>query len=324
MRFDGREEQLEILREIADNIADPVFLVDRQFNVWYFNRAFEAAVGIRMSSRRYRDRPCHELLGLSICKDNCVMKQAVETQQNVRLAEIPGINANGEDKNFHINAIPLINSEGVPFGSLNILRDITAETQIHEKYKQLVARNSAMSLSGTIENSNLVDVLQLFMFLQKSGRLLLAEMDALPNTHAGEILFEKGAMVSMRYGQVWGEKALDRFMAWEEGKFSFTPRLPEEIPHRVAKSSDFLLMDAVRERDEFAAKQHLFPAADALPIVLKVADAAEDNLSESEWMVFEKAVEGVEVAQMVEALTLSDSRIYLDLCSLRDKKILSW
>src|SRR5687767_13469823 len=117
MKFEGGEDQMEMLREIAENILDPVFLVDRQFNVWYFNRAFEATVGVRMSSKRYKDRPCHELLNLSICKTACVMKQAVEARQNIRLAEIPGLTAGGDNKNYHINAIPVTNAEGNPFGA---------------------------------------------------------------------------------------------------------------------------------------------------------------------------------------------------------------
>ena len=146
MRFDGTEEQLEVVREISEGLTDPVFLVDRNFNVWHYNRAFEAVVGIRLGSRRYKGAPCHQLLGLTICKDHCVMKQAVESNETVRLAEIDGRNSAGEDHTFHITAIPLTKADGVAFGALIFLRDITAEATIHRKYKQVVSQNSAISL----------------------------------------------------------------------------------------------------------------------------------------------------------------------------------
>ena len=133
MRLDGREEQLELIREIANSLSDPVFLVDKARNVWYHNRAFEALVGIRLSSKRYKGSPCNELLGLEICEKDCVMRKAVESLQDIRLAEIAGTTANGERHNFHVTALPVINSAGSAFGALIFLRDINAETQINRK-----------------------------------------------------------------------------------------------------------------------------------------------------------------------------------------------
>ncbi len=324
MKFDGSEQQLEMLREIADNILDPVFLVDRGFNVWYFNRAFETTVGVRMNSRRYKDRPCYELLGLGVCKDNCVMKQAVATKQNVRLAEIPGKPAGGEEKNFHINAIPVSNEQGTPFGALIFLRDITAETQIHEKYKQLVARNGAISLSGQIEAGNLVDIIQLFIFLQKSGQLDLKSDDA-----TGTIVFERGQLVGIILGEAAGEKALDRMLGWLRGTFSFSPKVTVSVEQRLEGSADFLLMNALRERDELAARQNEAPPSEARPSVLRIATSG-DEADEGEglegllWQVYELAVEGRTVGQIQAGLPHSDSRVLVALLELRDQGIVSW
>lgn len=323
MKFDGREDQLELLREIADNIADPVFLVDRAFNVWYFNRAFEGAVGVRMSSKRYKDRPCYELLGLSICKDSCVMKQAVSSKQNVRLAEIRGTVASGDNKNFHINAIPVEGASGTPFGSLIFLRDITAETEIQEKYKQLVAKNSAIALSGQIEAGNLVDIIQLFVFLQKSGQLSLKGSSG-GSAQEGIMLFERGRLTGIRLGEAYNAKALDRMLAWTSGSFSFSPNVTTELERRIEGSTDFLLMDAVRERDELKAKSDQAPSAEVRPQVLRLANTETDEIEEAAWQVYEAAVEGKSVEQMLATLEVPDARIILALLTLRDKQILSF
>ena len=144
------------------------------------------------------------LLGLDICKTGCVMKQAIAAGQTVRLAEIGGTTADGERHAYHISAVPLTNEAGSTFGALIFLRDNTAEIRVHQKYKELVARNTAVSLSGRIEQGNLVDVVQLLAFLQKTGRL------GLHAAGKARIVFERGqtiAIVELHPGQ----KALRSF-----------------------------------------------------------------------------------------------------------------
>lgn len=319
MRFDGTSEQLDLLREIADSLSDPVMLVDRAHNVWYHNRAFEAIVGIRLSSRRYKGAPCHKLLQLATCKENCIMQQAVETKQIVRLAEIAGTTADGEPHNFNVNAVPLENSTGTMFGVLVFFRDITAETQIHKKYKELVSRNTAVALSGRIEQGNLIDIIQLVAFLQKTGTLTLEHENS-----AGEIAFDKGQMVAMTLGNAEGEKALGRLLNWEQGTFAFKPEEQVEVTNRLAKSSDFMLMDAMRERDELLVRKEELPALSAKPHVLRIADRETDELQDLSWQVYELGLEGKPVLEMLDACIEPDTQIYSALLSLRDKGVLEW
>lgn len=319
MKFDGTEEQLEMIREIAESLTDPVFLVDKAYNVWYHNRAFEALVGIRMSSRRYKGAPCHKLLGLKICGDACVMRQAVQTRQDVRLAEIEGTTANGESHNFHITAVPVFNTQGAAFGALIFLRDITAETQIHRKYKELVARNTAISLYGRIEGGNVVDILQLLSFLQKTGRLQL-DSEGLQ----GDILFQNGQMVGITLAPVIGEKALGRLLNWHDGGFSFQPETTVQITDHLTKSSDFMLMDALREKDEVGARKGEVPALDAKPAILRIIDREKEEVSEVVWNVYEWCLEGKNIEQIIEHLPYPDNRIYLALLQLKDQGIARW
>lgn len=321
MRFDGSEAQLSMLRELAESLTDPVFLVDKAFNVWYSNRAFEQAAGVRMGSKKFKDAPCYELLGLDICKNNCVMKQAVATQKNVRLAEIGGLNAGGERKNFHINAIPLENAQGHAFGALIFLRDVTAETQVHEKYKQLVAKNSNIALSGAIEAGNFVDVLQLFMFLQKTGEL---ELTAESSTNRGFVFFESGQIVGCVLlegdARIEAEKAFDRMVGWQKGAFSFHLQRTTEPEKRITGSTDFLLMDTVRERDELTMRKPLDRMA-KLSVAREPVEG--DQLTPVQQRVVEKLRTPMSVALLLGTSPDSDSRLLNAVWLLKDKGIVA-
>ena len=319
MRFNGSQDQIDILREVAENLAEPVFLVDKAHNVWLYNRAFEALVGVRMSSRRYEVQPCHALLGLDICRDSCAMMRAVESGQNVRLAEISGTTADGERHTVHINVVPLTNEAGGSFGALVFLRDITAETRIHQKYKELVMRNAAVSLAGRIENGNLPDIVQLLAFLQKTGYLVLRNGDA-----QGEIAFERGQMVVITLSHVRGEKAFGRLLGWQEASFSFRPEAEIEVAERLGKSSDFMLMDAIREKDELSARAAELPQLDSKPEVVRIASLEEEQIPQLEWQLYELGLRGFTVEQMLEALVAPDAKIWMALLELRTRGILRW
>jgi hypothetical protein len=319
MKFTGSEEQLEILREIADNISDPVFLVDRMRNVWYFNRAFEAAVGVRMNSKRYRERPCSELLGLDICGASCCMLEAINGGQTTRLAEIHGHVAGGDDRNFQITAVPVANASDKPFGALIFLKDVTAETRIHEKYKELVARNSSISLSGQIEEGNLLDVIQLFAFLQKTGELSVKSESA-----EGSIIFENGRMANVQLGMAQNAKALDRLLQWRKGGFSFRPTVTREIRERITVSSDFMLMDAVRERDELKARANEMPTLDTSVFAIRPLPEDDKELGDIHRRVCQAASAGASLRSMLEMLPEPDTRICLALMALRDRRVIGW
>lgn len=322
MRFDGSEAQLSMLREIAESLTEPVFLVDKAFNVWYSNRAFEQATGVRMSSKKFKDKPCHELLGLDICKENCVMKQAIAAARNVRLAEIGGTNAGGERKNFHINAIPLETAQGTGFGALIFLRDVTAETQVHEKYRQLVAKNSNIALSGAIEAGNLIDVLQLFMFLQKTGQLLITQ-DV--SAQQGNIFFEAGQIVGVVLCEhdvrIEGEKAFDRLLSWQAGSFTFQRERTLEPAVAITGSTDFLLMDAVRERDELGTHKTIERTT---TVTLLRAPTEEDAISVVAKRLCDKLGKPMSVALLLGILNDSDARLLNALHLLKSKGIVSW
>ena len=141
---------------------------------------------------------------------------------------------------------------------------------------------------------------------------------------AGEIVFDGGRMIHVSSGSVDGEKAFGRLVGWDQGTFSFTAKDKVEVAKRIEKSSDFMLMDALREKDEVAARQSIMPSLDAKPTVLRIAHHTEDELSDVVWRVYEFGLEGKSVRQMIDQVTESDHKVLLALFQLRDKGIVSW
>ena len=318
MLFDG-PTQTEVIREIAENLSDPVFLVDRSFNVWYFNRAFQDAVGVRMASRRYKDKPCHELLGLTICQNDCVMKQVIHSNKPASLAEITGETAAGLFRNFHINAIPLVNPQGNAFGALIVLRDNTAEVSLQKKYKDMVARTTKISLSGRIEDGNLPDILQLFSFLQKSGRLRIAA-----ETNQGELVFDRGKVIFASDGKTTQEKAFNRIVSWTKANFEFDTTADTTVPQRLETSSDFLLMDALREQDELNRLAGSLPSRELKLRILRDADPDTDMLDETATRILALISSSPSVGELLDSAPDSDGLCYMALLKLHAREIITW
>ena len=316
MLFDGTPEQLDVIREIAENLNDPVFLVDKAFNVWYSNAAFDAGVGVRAKSRRYAEMPCHKLLNLEICAERCVMRQVTSEQRSVRLAEIVGDTIGGERKHFNVSAIPVINKSGAAFGALIILRDMTSEAEIQRKYKQLVQRNAAVSLSGRLDRGNLPDIVQLISFLQKTGVLTITA-----GAHKGDLVFEKGRIAGVICGAATNAKALGRMVGWTDGHFSFTPQDAIELTDPFEGNPDFLLMDALRELDETANKQATLPPPGA-----RLRALAEDpgDLEPLHGALLAAAERGPTVAEAIDQVPQTDYQAAVALTELRARGLVSW
>lgn len=317
VKLTGTEEQQDVLRHVIDKVMDPVFLVDKEFNVWLYNAAFEAAIGVPLEGSRFRALPCYQLLGLDICDNNCVMKRAIAEQGSVNEPAVQGFTAGERDVNFRVNAEPLYNNQDQPIGSLVFLRDMTTETQLQQKYNDLVARNAAMSLSGVIEDGNLADAVQLFIFLRKSGHLMLrsGEVD-------GEMVFQNGQITAVQVGRAQGRKALGRMLEWQEGQFAFTPRVPENIPATVETPAEMLLMDALREKDELNGRRAELPPKNA--VLRAEGEPAETDLTELERSVFHLIAQGCNALEVLELLDHTDAAIYQAMLSLRDRGALAW
>ena len=104
------------------------------------------------------------------------------------------------------------------------------------------------TMTGSIAEVPLPDLLQLFAASKKSGTLVVRTDD-----HAGKIFLDKGRVVFASVDgrmDVAPDKSFYRIITWEEGTFDM--EAPEELdfPEKIEMSTEALLMEAMRQLDE--------------------------------------------------------------------------
>ena len=139
----------------------------------------------------------------------------------------------------------------------------------------------ARTMSGSIDEVPLPDLMQLFSTSKKSGVLVVRTDDA-----EGKIFLEKGAIV---FGSVNDQedvpplKSLIRILTWEHGTFDMDPALEREFPVKLEMSTEGILMEAFRQIDELRRIAADLPAHHALlslakPVLPALRDLAPEEL----------------------------------------------
>lgn len=101
------------------------------------------------------------------------------------------------------------------------------------------------SFSGKVEE---IDILEYVQFILLGGRKTVLEITSTLGTK-GRIYLADGNIIHAECGVLEGEKALYRCLCFMEGAFSHVPwEQPEEAT--INRPGEFLLMEAVRKRDE--------------------------------------------------------------------------
>jgi hypothetical protein len=151
-------------------------------------------------------------------------------------------------------------------------------------------RPSPKSMSGNLEEIPLPDLLQLLSTSRKSGVLVLRS-----DWGVGRIFFRKGqiyfATIQEGMAQVAPRKALFRMLGWNQGVFELEP--PDDRPalEEISDSMEALLMEGMRQLDEFRVLTGELPAANApisvgRPLVPRLRDLRPDELDVFQLAVF--------------------------------------
>jgi chemotaxis signal transduction protein len=106
-------------------------------------------------------------------------------------------------------------------------------------------------LRGTIESGIFVEILQMLSLSRKSGDLCIQ----IP----GE---SQEAVIHIRQGQIWdakigwkvGREAFCEVINRSEGLWEFHDDRQEEVQRRITKNAQFLILDALKKRDESSAE----------------------------------------------------------------------
>jgi pSer/pThr/pTyr-binding forkhead associated (FHA) protein len=125
----------------------------------------------------------------------------------------------------------------------------TLENVAARRNTQATTAGTARTMSGAIDEIPLPDLLQLLHTSKKSGVLVVRTED-----DVGKIYFRKGQIylsVINDHDDVPPLKALFRLITWQQGFFDLEPPDETKFPNEIDVSVPELLMEGLRQLDEF-------------------------------------------------------------------------
>ncbi len=135
------------------------------------------------------------------------------------------------------------------------------ESMAKQKLEEAAAAQAARStktssMTGKIEEIPLPDLLQLFHTSKKNGVLVIT------NEHEGKVYLRQGrvyyAVIDENHN-LGPQKSFNRIITWEVGDFELRPADNQEFMVELDSSTEALLMDALRQLDEFKRIQPQLP-----------------------------------------------------------------
>jgi hypothetical protein len=137
------------------------------------------------------------------------------------------------------------------------------------------------TMSGSIEEVPLPDLLQLFGTSKKSGVLVIRTDD-----DVGRIFMRKGLIYHAAINDlddIPAMKSIYRMLTWQKGLFDLDPPDPRELPNEVNVSVQEVLMEGMRQLDEFTQLREGLPDGKVrislmLPLVAPLRDLKPEEL----------------------------------------------
>ena len=174
--------------------------------------------------------------------------------------------------------LKLVAQEGTP--APEVLDAVVKERLEEAAQKQAAKTNKTSSMTGKIEDIPLPDLLQLFHTSKKNGVLVVT------GAQEGRIYLRQGRVY---YAVIDGEhslgpqKSFNRIITWEEGDFELQPPDGQEFMVELDRSTEALLMDALRLMDEYKRIGRELPPLDAplivrRPLVARLRDLTPEQL----------------------------------------------
>jgi PAS domain S-box-containing protein len=134
-------------REILHSLPDAVMTTDRQMRINYFNRAASKLTGLR--PREALGMFCKDVLKSEICETECLIKKALDSNENIFSFETVITNAYGKRLPILTNASLLTTLSGEVVGYMHVFRDISSIKKITSDLKisrkELIEKNAELS-----------------------------------------------------------------------------------------------------------------------------------------------------------------------------------
>lgn len=126
---------------------------------------------------------------------------------------------------------------------------------------------AAKVIEGKLGHMPLPDLIQFLHLNRKEGELKVTS-----GGKTGSVLMKEGNICNATLESAEREKALFRMLQWAEGGFEFTPG-PVTSPKKIKGATGSVLMEGMRQFDEFRKHQNEFPGPNAV-LKLKVNPAS--------------------------------------------------
>ena len=157
---------------------------------------------------------------------------------------------------------------------------VVDESQVKKNLEAAAAiqasRSKSSSMTGKIEEVPLPDLLQLFHTSKKNGVLRVQ------GDHEGKIYLRQGrvyyAVIDDNH-EVGPQKSFNRIINWTEGDFELQPADTQTFITELDMSTEALLMDALRQMDEFKRIEDQLPPMNAILTLAMPMEAQMRELS---------------------------------------------
>jgi len=163
---------------------------------------------------------------------------------------------------------------------------------------------SGRPMSGVIEEIPLPDLLQLLSTSRKSGVLTVVNA-----SQTGKIYLRKGQIYFAAINDdfnVSPQKAIYRMLTWTTGTFELEPSVEMQVMEEIQESTEALLMEGVRQLDEFRNLQRFLPRLDsALAVPTPLAGKLRE-LTPSELDTFQLVLDHGQLQKVLDHYPGSD------------------
>src|SRR4051794_1709549 len=194
-----------------------------------------------------------------------------------------------------------------------------SETEARSKMQSTANRRPAAnkSMSGSIEEIPLPDLLQLLSTSRKSGVVALRS-----DWGTGRIYLRKGQIYFATIDEsfdVGPRKAMYRMLTWTQGFFELEPPDERAVLEEIQDSTEGLLMEGMRQLDEFRELSPKLPPLTAKVTVPRPLLPRLRDLKPEELDVVQAALSGDAVQTLLDASRQTDLEAAQALLSLIDR-----
>lgn len=188
------------------------------------------------------------------------------------------------------------------------------------------AEISNHSMSGSIDEIPLMDVLQWLATSRKTGKLEVKDPDA---ERIGSLHLREGKVFYAAISnadKLTPEKALMRMLNWKRGSFELDSDVLEEVENEISMSLEHMLMEALRQEDELVALANKtpLPKGHARVALAKPCPLRWKELEEEELGLVQDMIEAGSWWRVLDTSPTDDLTLSRTLVALKSKGVVEY